>query len=81
MRLSTPRIQQEIQQLKKAGRGFIIMAIFCSLTVFLLPEDPSNYWLSSDGKLGFYVLSSLFAFFGFYCLGATWRRKHFTYLG
>lgn len=81
MSLHTPRMQQEILQLKKAGWGFLIMACLCTLVVFFLPEDPSNYWLSHEGKLGFYVLSSLFAFFGFYCLGATWRRKNFTYLG
>jgi hypothetical protein len=34
-------------------------------------------WLSPSHKEGVYALSALFLFLGLYCLGATWRRRHF----
>lgn len=71
------RTAQEIRQLKRGGCAFIFFAILCSVTVFFLPLDESIYWFSTDGKLGFYVLSAFFVFLGLYCLGATWRRKNF----
>ena len=59
------------------GWTFIVLAAITCAIVYLLPNNQTNYWLSHDGKQGFYVLSAFLAFLGLYCLGAIWRKKHF----
>lgn len=71
------RKEEESANLKSMGICLIATALLIGLVVYFLPLDPSNYWLSEDGKQGFYALCSLFFFFGLYCLGAIWRRRHF----
>lgn len=71
------RIEEQLSRLKRMGCTFIAFAIFVSGLTYFLPYDEKNYWLSFDGKQGFYVLSALFFFLGLYCLGAIWRRRHF----
>lgn len=71
------RIQEELSRLKKMGWVFLIIAIVVSLGTYLLPDNQSIYWLSTDGKKGFYVLSAFFIFLGFYCWGAIWRKRTF----
>ena len=67
---------EQLNRLKRMGWAFFGLAAAAALTYFL-PDDESNYWLSSGGKEGFYVLSALFVFLGLYCLGAVWRRRNF----
>lgn len=71
------RAREHLSRLRTMGIGFIILAIVFSLTVYILPTDESNYWLSSINKEGVYVISAFFAFLGLYCLGALWRRRNF----
>ncbi len=71
------RVQEQLSRLKKTGWAFLILATVFSGTAFLLPTNEMNYWLSSNGKEGFYVLSAFFVFLGLYCFGAIWRRRHF----
>ena len=76
-RIIHERDKQEILRLKKMGWAFLILAIVTTGTAYALPDNQSIYWLSADGKQGFYVLSAFFAFLGFYCLGAIWRRRNY----
>lgn len=71
------RVQEQLNRLKKMGWAFLIIAITASAAAYFLPDNPSNYWLSANGKKGFYVLSTFFAFLGFYCWGAVWRKRTF----
>ncbi len=71
------RTREEIIRLKKMGWAFLILAIVTTAVAFALPVNETNYWLSSDGKKGFYVLSAFFAFLGLFCLGSIWRRDQF----
>lgn len=61
---------EHIKRLKKLGWTFILLGLFCSIVIYFLPNDQTNYWLSHDGKQGFYVISILFGFLGIYCLKA-----------
>lgn len=69
--------QEQLVRLKKMGWTFLTLAAVVVLMTYCLPNDELNYWLSREGKRGFYVLSGLFVFFGCYCLGAIRRRKSF----
>jgi uncharacterized membrane protein len=69
--------KNDVKRLKVMGWALISIAAVISLTAFLIPTSEMNFWISAKGKEGFYALSGLFAFFGLYCLGATWRRQHF----
>lgn len=71
------RLEEHRSRLKKMGWTFIAFAIVVSGITYLIPNNETIYWLSHDGKQGFYVLSSLFFFLGFYCLGAIWRGRNF----
>lgn len=71
------RIQEQTHRLKTMGWTLLGLAAFFSGLAELLPHDESIYWLSDNGKEGIYVLSALFVFLGFYCLGAIWRRGPF----
>lgn len=71
------RRREQFIRLKKMGWSLLVLAIAVSGIVYLLPYDESNYWLSREGKEGFYVLSAFFIFLGLYCLGAVWRRQNF----
>ncbi|MFI0435395.1 MAG: hypothetical protein ACH350_06690 [Parachlamydiaceae bacterium] len=71
------RIEAQLTRLKRMGSTLIAFAIATSFIIYFLPNSEANYWLSKEGKQGFYVLSAFFFFLGFYCLGAIWRRKHF----
>lgn len=71
------RTVEELARLKKMGWALLTFALATTAVVYCLPDNDSIYWLSSDGKEGFYVLSAFFAFLGLYCLGAIWRRRHF----
>lgn len=70
--------KEQLDRLRIMGWTFLGLAATASLITYLLPSDESNYWLSIDGKQGFYVLSGLFVFLGLYCLGAIWRRRNFV---
>lgn len=70
------RVQEQQIRLRKMGWSLLSLATLCSAIVYYLPQDETNYWLSSTGKQGFYVLSLFFIFLGLYCLGAIWRRRH-----
>lgn len=71
------RMQEEVARLKRMGWCLLGLAALTIGTTYFLPTDENNYWVSSEGKQGFYVLSVLFIFLGLYCLGAVWRRRHF----
>lgn len=71
------RIQEQSHRLKQMGCVFLLLAAIVVITTYFLPNHEGNYWLSANGKKGFYVLSGFFVFLGFYCLGAIWRRKSF----
>jgi hypothetical protein len=71
------RLQEQLHRLKKMGWTLLgLAAVFSGITYFL-PHHENIYWLSTEGKEGCYVLSALFIFLGFYCLGAVWRRRNF----
>lgn len=72
------RVKEHLERLKRMGVGFFCLAVLFSLTAYLLPNDETIYWLSSRNKEGIYALSALFVFFGLYCLGARWRKRHFV---
>lgn len=59
------------------GWFMILFAAVCSFSAYFSPSNESNYWLSREGKEGFYVLSLLFVFLGCYCLGAIWRERRY----
>lgn len=67
------RTKEEAGRLKAMGWTLIGIALITTGAVFFLPGDESTYWLSTDGKNGFYTLSLLFAFLGVFCLGAVSR--------
>ena len=69
------RVQDHSHRLKIMGGTFIGLALLFSVLTYLLPMNENNYWLSSHGKQGFYVLSAGLFFLGCYCLGATYRRS------
>lgn len=71
------RVQEQQTRLRTMGWSLLSLAALCSSITYYLPYDETNYWLSSTGKQGFYVLSLFFIFLGLYCLGALWRRRHF----
>ncbi len=71
------RVKAQVNRLRKMAWSFLILAAVISGSVYLLPANETSYWLSIKGKEGFYILSSLFFFFGFYCFGAIWRRQNF----
>ncbi len=68
---------KQLVQLKKMGFTLFFLAFCFGLINYFLPNDETNYWLSSSGKEGTYTLCALSAFFGLYCFGATWRKNHF----
>lgn len=70
-------LREQLSRLRKMGWAFLGLAAAASVTAYFLPHNESNYWLSSSGKEGFYVLSLLFVLLGLYCLGAIWRRRNF----
>ena len=70
------RIAEQIAQLKRMGWSLIIMATTVTIINALLPHQEDSYWLSNEGKQGFYTLSGLFFFLGLYCFGALWRRRN-----
>lgn len=76
-RIIHERSKEELRRLRKMGWAFLILAIATSGASYASPDNESIYWLSSDGKEGFYVLSAFFAFLGLYCLGAIWRRRNY----
>jgi hypothetical protein len=59
------------------GWAFVGLALTVTGITYFLPNNEAIYWLSADGKQGFYVLSAFFFFLGLYCLGAIWRRRNF----
>ena len=63
--------------LKRMGWTFIALGALTSAIIFFMPSISTNYWLSPEGKQGFYVLSGFLVFLGLYCLGAIWRKKHY----
>jgi Na+/proline symporter len=69
--------REQIDRLRKMGWTFLGLAAFISGVVYFLPRNETIYWLSANGKEGFYVLSAFFVFLGLYCLGAIWRRRNF----
>jgi hypothetical protein len=69
---------QQLNRLKRMGWTFLGLAA-ATAAVYFLPNDESNYWLSSSGKEGFYIFSAFFVSLGLYCLGAIWRRRNFIY--
>jgi hypothetical protein len=71
------RVLEQTLRLKRMGWAFLFLAALCSGVTYFLPDDEAIYWLSATGKEGIYVLSTLFVFLGFYCLGAIWRRRSF----
>ena len=71
------RVKEQVDRLRRMAWSFLILAAVISGSVYLLPTNEATYWLSINGKEGFYILSALFVFFGIYCFGAIWRRRHF----
>lgn len=71
------RVQEQVTRLKKMGGTFLALAALFAGTTYFLPADQTTYWLSVEGKEGFYVLSTFFVFLGLYCFGAVWRRQNF----
>lgn len=71
------RLREESGRLRKMGWNFLGLATLFSTIAYFSPDDETSYWLSVDGKEGFYVLSAFLVFLGFYCFGAIWRRQNF----
>jgi hypothetical protein len=69
--------REHIRRLRTMGLVFILLGTLCSATTYYLPLNETTYWLSREGKEGFYVLSAFFCFLGLYCLGSIWRKRHF----
>lgn len=70
-------MREEHQRIRKMGWTFLILAAISIAIPYFTPTNESNYWLSTDGKEGFFALSGLFIALGLYSLGSVWRRKYF----
>lgn len=75
--LFAQRKQEQVKQLKKMGWVFIGLSLLFIIGMYISPQTAPGTWLSPTNKQGVYVLSALFIFFGFYCLGAAGRKRYF----